>query len=90
MISIAFVEHPESASNKHQTIGHTFAEILPSLLGISGSNPIVNFRRIVRMNSPLEEAGFELGSRVTRTKVLRSPYVATTDFSAKRTLPGPT
>jgi hypothetical protein len=41
MKSIGFVEHPASASDRQQTISHTFAEALPSLLGISGSDPIV-------------------------------------------------
>jgi hypothetical protein len=47
-MSIGLFEHPEGANNRQQTISHTFAEALPNPLGRSGSNPIINFRRIDR------------------------------------------
>lgn len=54
----AFVEHPESASNRRrQMISHSFAAALPNIPGASGSNPIVNFRRIYR-------ADVDIGSEV--------------------------
>jgi|SRR6516162_6425523 hypothetical protein len=78
MKSIGFVEHPQSASNRQQMISHTFAEALLSLVGISGSNPIVNLRRIdradvdVRAEIPAarvwSELGIAIAARATRSQ----------------------